>query len=174
MEIRSIGRKDYREVEQLIRQSFSRSEHGYDNEAELVEKIRTDCSYVDGLEVVAAEGEKIIGYGLLSEVEIINDKESFTWLVLAPLAVLPSWQGKKVGENLLKELEKRAVQQDFPFISILGHPQYYSRFGYVSAEKYKVTAPFDVPAEAFMIRPLQPNALKNISGCIKYAQAFDV
>ena len=65
---------------------------------------------------------------------------------------------------MLKELEKRAVQQDFPFISILGHPQYYSRFGYVSAEKYKVTAPFDVPAEAFMIRPLHPNALKIFRG----------
>lgn len=174
MEIRSIRRKDYKEVEQVIRQSFSSSEHGYGNEAELVEKIRTEHSYVEGLEVVATEGARIIGYGLLSEVEIINAKESFTGLVLAPLAVLPSWQGKKVGEKLLKELEKRAVQQEFPYISILGHPQYYSRFGYVPAEKYKVTTPFEVPAEAFMIRPLQADALKNVLGCIKYAQAFGV
>lgn len=87
MEIRSIRRKDYKEVEQVIRQSFSSSEHGYGNEAELVENIRTEHSYVDGLEVVATEGARIIGYGLLSEVEIINAKESFTGLVLAPLAV---------------------------------------------------------------------------------------
>lgn len=173
MEIRSIEQKDYEEVRQLIWQAFSRSEHGYGNEAELVEKLRTDCSYVEGLEVVATEGVRIVGYGLLSEVNIINDKASYKGLVLAPLAVLPSWQGKKVGQHLLKELEKRAIQKEFSYISILGHPQYYSSFGYVPAEKYKVKAPFDVPAEAFMIRPLQPEALRNVSGCIKYAQAFE-
>lgn len=120
MEIRSIGRKDYREVEQLIRQSFSRSEHGYGNEAELVEKIRTDSSYVDGLEVVAAEGAKIIGYGLLSEVKIINDKESFTGLVLAPLAVLPSWQGKKSGRKFAERVGKACRSTRFPFYKYSG------------------------------------------------------
>lgn len=95
MEIRSIRRKDYKEVEQVIRQSFSSSEHGYGNEAELVENIRTEHSYVDGLEVVATEGARIIGYGLLSEVEIINAKESFTGLVLAPLAVYRLGKVKK-------------------------------------------------------------------------------
>ncbi len=78
-----------------------------------------------------------------------------------------------MGQHLLKELEKRAIRKEFSYISILGDPQYYSRFGYVPAEKYKVKAPFDVPAEAFLIRPLQPEALRNVSGCIKYAQAFE-
>lgn len=173
MEIRSIKKKDYEEVEQVIRQAFCSSEHGYGNEAELVRKIREDRSYVAGLEVVATDDTKIIGYGLLSEVNIVNKEENFKGLVLAPLAVLPSCQGKKVGEKVLKELEKRAIQKEFAYISILGHPRYYSRFGYVPTEKYKIKAPFDVPAEAFMIRSLQPDALKNISGCVEYSKVFD-
>ncbi|TKV30284.1 N-acetyltransferase, partial [Citrobacter sp. TBCS-11] len=88
MIIKTINLEDYKEVAELIRESFSQSEHGYGNEAELVDKIRNEEGYIKDLEIVAFEDGKITGHGLLSEVSIVNQSQSFKGLVLAPLDVL--------------------------------------------------------------------------------------
>lgn len=173
MQIRTAKPKDYTQIDELIREAFTNTEHGYGQEAELVNKIRMSSEYVDELELVVADGEKLLGYGLLSEVQIENETKSFTGLVLAPLAVRSEYQNKGVGSLLMKELEKRAVNLNYRFISILGHPSYYPKFGYAAASKYDVFPPFEVPDDAFMIKPLFEGALNDISGTIKYSEAFD-
>ena len=154
MIIKTINLEDYKEVAELIRESFSQSEHGYGNEAELVDKIRNEEGYIKDLEIVAFEDGKITGHGLLSEVSIVNQSQSFKGLVLAPLDVLPAYQGKGIGAAILLELEKRAKILDYSFISILGHESYYPRFGYVPASQYQIQAPFEVPDQNFMIKEL--------------------
>ena len=108
MIIKTINLENYKEVTELIRESFSQSEHGYGNEAELVDKIRNEEGYIKDLEIVAFEDGKIVGHGLLSEVEIVSDSQKFKGLVLAPLDVLTTYQGKGIGAAVLLELEKRA------------------------------------------------------------------
>ena len=152
---------------------FSQSEHGYGNEAELVDKIRNEEGYIKDLEIVAFEDGKITGHGLLSEVSIVNQSQSFKGLVLAPLDVLPAYQGKGIGAAILLELEKRAKILDYSFISILGHESYYPRFGYVPASQYQIQAPFEVPNENFMIKELIDGRLEGKSGVIQYSEAFN-
>lgn len=174
MIIQTIQHKDFDKVDKLIRNAFTQSEHGYSNESELVEKIRKDKSYVPELELIALDDSKqIIGYGLLSEVSIVNSSQEFIGLVLAPLAVSPNAQGKGVGGTLLTILEHSATKLGYNYISILGHADYYPRFGYAPASKYQVKAPFNVPDEVFMIKPLTPTGLDTVQGTIKYSEAFN-
>lgn len=108
MEIQTARPEDYKKIPTLVKEAFTLSEHGYGNEAELVEKIRQDESYLPELEIVAKENNTLLGYGLLSKVEVLNTSgKSLTGLVLAPLAVSPSFQGQKIGEKILRELETR-------------------------------------------------------------------
>ena len=173
MIIKTINLEDYKEVAELIRESFSQSEHGYGNEAELVDKIRNEEGYIKDLEIVAFEDGKITGHVLLSEVSIVNQSQSFKGLVLAPLDVLPAYQGKGIGAAILLELEKRAKILDYSFISILGHESYYPRFGYVPASQYQIQAPFEVPDQNFMIKELIDGRLEGKSGVIQYSEAFN-
>ncbi len=153
--------------------AFRHSDHGYQNEAELVDKIRQEATYEPDLEVVAEEACQLLGHGLLSQVQIVNKDQTFTGLVLAPLAVLPERQGQGIGGKILQELEKRAVTHSYEFISILGHPDYYPRFGYQKASLYEITAPFPVPDAAFLIKALTPKGLAGVHGKVRYAKAFE-
>lgn len=60
MIIRPIKNTDFTEVDKLIRNAFTQSEHGYGNESELIDKIRKDKSYIPELELVALENNTII------------------------------------------------------------------------------------------------------------------
>lgn len=57
-------------------------------------------------------------------------------------------------------------------IVLLGHPSYYPRFGYQRASTWNITAPFDVPDEAFMAVELVPHGLKGVSGVVEYSKPF--
>lgn len=173
MEIKTIQQNDYSSIDSLLREAFTHSEHSYGNEAELVQAIRQTDAYLPDLELVALKEETIVGHALGSEVTILTDQQPITGLVLAPLAVSVSQQRKGIGTALLNELEQRATKHNYPFISILGSPDYYGAFGYVPASQFAVQAPFDVPDEAFMIKPLYPHALDNAAGTLTYSSAFD-
>lgn len=171
--IRTIQEKDYSNVETLIKTAFAQTAHGYDNEAELVEKIRKESTYQPTLELVAEQEKDIIGHGLLSEVTLESNTYKLTGLCLAPLCVSPDQQNKGIGSALLKELEQRARQRNYPFISILGHPEYYQKFNYVQASQFDISSPFPVPAEAYLIKELSSESLKNQTGTIHYSKAFN-
>ena len=167
MKIRSIQSADKEAVDQLIYQSFSQSEHGYGNEVELVHAIRRSPNYRSTLELVAIQDQHIVGYGLLSEATI----EQTLGVVLAPLAVLPNYQKQGIGQSLLTELEQRARKNHYAFLSILGDPHYYTTFGYFPASQFSISAPFEVPEEAFMIKKLQTSPLP--TGTLIYSNAFN-
>jgi predicted N-acetyltransferase YhbS len=173
MEIRTVTPNDYAPLDALIREIFTQTEHGYGGEAEIVTKIRESSDYLPELELVALDHDKLVGHGLLSVVSIVNHDQVFDGLVLAPLSVVGPKQGTGIGSKLLMELENRAQQRGYKYISILGHADYYPRFGYLPASRFNVAAPFDVPDEFFMIKPLYDGALAGVSGIVKYSQAFD-
>ena len=58
-------------------------------------------------------------------------------------------------------------------VIVLGHAEYYPRFGFVPAAPLGIEAPWHVPAEAWMVRPLSDGALEGIRGSVRYAAAFD-
>src|SRR5699024_9259562 len=93
MEIRSINVAEFSEVDLLLRDSFTETEHGYQGEAELVKKIRAEKTYTPELELVAVEEEQVLGHTMLSEVAV-GETVNNTGLALGPIAVRPGMQSK--------------------------------------------------------------------------------
>ena len=52
----------------------------------------------------------------------------------------------------------------FNSVVVVGHPEYYPRFGFSSARAKGIDAPFHVPDDAFMVQELVPGALDGVKG----------
>ena len=68
---------------------------------------------------------------------------------------------------------ERCGQLGFGAVVVLGHPEYYSRFGFVPSSRYGITSEYDVPEDTFMILELEPEYLNGTSGVIRYHPVFD-
>ena len=68
---------------------------------------------------------------------------------------------------------KRRKQLNIPFVIVLGHPNYYPRFGFEIAAKHKIKCEFDrVPDEAFMILIFEKVSMAGVTGVAKYRPEF--
>ena len=138
-------------------------------EADLVDALREAGDAVPDLCVVAADGGEVVGHLCMSrarvgEVEI---------LALAPMAVLPERQNEGIGGELVREALSRAERTSFPIVIVLGHADYYPRFGFDPASAYGLEAPFDVPDESWMAYTL-PAYEPGTRGTVAYAAAFTI
>jgi putative acetyltransferase len=91
---------------------------------------------------------------------------------LAPMAVRPDWQKKGVGSRLVEEGLKRCKQSGYGAVVVLGHPDYYPRFGFSPSVNYGIESEYDVPVEVFMVKELRDGALDDCTGRIRYHKAF--
>lgn len=146
---------------------------GQENEARLVENIRQTDNFNPKLSLVAIKDEKVIGHLLFSPIIIQTPKDDILALALAPLAVCPEFQNQGIGSKLVKQGLEECRGLGHKVIVVIGHPNYYTRFGFSSATAKGLKAPFPVPDEAFMILELVSGALAGISGMIKYPPVFD-
>ena len=88
------------------------------------------------------------------------------------MAVLPEYQQKGIGSQLVIEGMKACRQAKYSVVVVLGHPQFYPHFGFEPSVNFKIKSEFDVPDEVFMIKELTKDALTNCSGTIIYHAAF--
>ncbi len=146
---------------------------GQENEAHLVENIRQAANFNPKLSLVAIKHEKIVGHLLFSPIVIQTPKDNITALALAPLAVRPEFQNQGIGSKLVKQGLEECQSLGHKVVVVIGHPNYYTRFGFSSATAKGLKAPFPVPDEAFMVLELVSGALDEISGMIKYPPVFD-
>lgn len=136
-------------------------------EANLVDALRNTSTEL--ISLVAEENGEIIGHILFSPVSIDSKVKI---MGLAPMAVLPAWQGKGVGSRLVNAGLKVCSTAGYVAVVVLGHPAYYPRFGFEPSVNFGIDTEYEVPAEVFMVRELHKDALKNIKGTIKYNRVF--
>jgi putative acetyltransferase len=141
---------------------------GRPDEADLVDQLREEGAVL--LSLVAEEGGRIVGHILFSRMHIETPQGDVEAVALAPMAVIPEWQGKGIGSELvgrgLAELRARGER----IVIVLGHEHYYPRFGF-SVEKARfLSSPF--PPESFMALELVDGALQSVQGTVRYAAAF--
>jgi putative acetyltransferase len=146
---------------------------GRADEARLVGELRNSPQFIAELSLVACEEEKIVGHILYSIVKIEKGNRSFPVLSLAPMAVHPDYQRQGIGSELVREGLARARSLGYGAVVVIGHPDYYPRFGFSSASARALQAPFPVPDEAFMVLELSEGAIEGIAGTVKYPPAFD-
>lgn len=162
---------DFKEIRNLIQDAFSNAEHSNHEEHNLVEKLRDSDAYIPELALVAiGKHKKILGHIMLTHISIDGKYPS---LALAPISVLPQYQKQGIGSALMKEAHQRAANLGHSSIIVLGHKDYYPRFGYSLLKEYGIQLPFDVPEESCMAIELRPGALKGVRGTVIYPAAFE-
>ena len=150
-------------------------EHAFDgkDEADLVQAIHDDGAAI--LSQVSEEDGKVIGHILFSPLDILPAPvEPKKIAALAPMAVLPGFQRKGAGESLVRQSLDRLRDGGWDAVVVLGHPQYYPRFGFRPASGYGLAFPTEVPDEAFMALALRDGGLDGCAGELIYHKAFNL
>ncbi|MFE1442599.1 GNAT family N-acetyltransferase [Streptomyces sp. NPDC058739] len=139
-------------------------------EADLVDALRADEAWIEGLSVVAAGPDGApVGHALLTRCHI----GEVPALCLAPVAVLPEHQRTGAGGAAVRAALRAAAELGERFVVVLGHPSYYPKFGFGRASAHGISVTFDVPDEALMALALDPgHALPG--GVVRYAEPFGI
>lgn len=169
MIIRKEEVNDYDEVYEVVKRAFETAEHSDGTEQDLVVKLRQCDAFVPELSLVAEINGTIVGYILFTKVEIGDTIQ----LALAPLAVLPEYQRKGIGQALIQAGHKKASELGYEYSVVLGSEQYYPKAGYEPASNYGIRPPFYVPSTNYMVCPLQENP-RQITGGVIYSKPFGV
>ncbi|WP_313258648.1 N-acetyltransferase [Sphingobacterium sp.] len=173
LKIRKEEENDYPFIFDLIEKAFHEEAMSDHQEQYLVDRLRQSDSFREELSIVAEKEGKIVGYVLLSEINIINSQnQSFISLALAPIAVLPAYQGQGIAGALMNAAHEKAKELGYGSIVILGHADYYPRFGYRLAKEFGIRLPFDVPDENCFVIELSEGTLKHINGTVVYPAEF--
>jgi len=154
------------QVAAVVEAAFERPD-----EADIVAMLRQARASVVSLVAQASEGGSIIGHVVLSPVTLSGASEP-RGLGLGPLAVAPEFQRTGVGSRLVEAALRRARLLGFAYVVVLGHPQYYPRFGFLPASRFGLSYPAPVPDPVFMVIELVPGALAGSTGIVRYHRAL--
>jgi putative acetyltransferase len=139
-------------------------------EADLVDALRTDSSWIDGLSIVATDQtDTLTGYVLLTRGHVGD----IPVLCLGPCAVLPAHQRTGVGSALVRAALRAAKSRGEFFVILLGHPGYYPRFGFGRASEHGLGLSIDAADEAFMALTLDAGHPLP-SGTVRWAAPFGI
>ncbi|WP_375020453.1 GNAT family N-acetyltransferase [Actinomadura sp. 21ATH] len=154
-------------VRAVVRAAFPTAE-----EADLVDALRADPAWIPGLSWVAeTPAGEIAGHALLTRCRVGGADA----LALAPVSVLPAYQKRGAGAAVTRAALRAAAELGEPLAVVLGHPEYYPRFGFVPASRMGIRASFEVPDEALMALPLNGTGAAPLpSGTIEYPAPFGV
>lgn len=139
-------------------------------EADLVNRLRASCD--DYLAFVAIDNDSVVGHILFTPTTV--EGHSVVGMGLAPMAVAPDRQKHGIGSSLVETGIETLRQRNCPFVIVLGHPDYYPRFGFEPASKHGLSSQWDgVPDEAFMVMVMDPSAMEGVYGVASYRAEFD-
>lgn len=140
------------------------------SEADLVDALRADPAWIEGLSLVATDDDgRPVGYALLTRCHI-GDVPA---LCLAPCAVRPERQSNGAGSAVIRAALAAAKDKGEHYVVVLGHPTYYPRFGFDRASAHGIGLTIDVPDEALMALTLDATHPLP-GGTVHYAAPFGI
>jgi putative acetyltransferase len=147
----------------------------FDGEAEprLVDLIRLSEDFIPELSLVAEADGRVVGHILFSRISIQTETGSIPALSLAPMAVLPEYQNQGLGSALVRRGLEECRRLGHAIVIVLGHADFYPRFGFSAALAKALEGPFGDVGEAWMALELVPGALDSVRGRVVYPSAFE-
>lgn len=158
--------EDVRAIHYVNEQAFAQG-----NEADLVDALRRTSRLI--LSLVATEDHQVVGHAAFSPVAVEGPNAGFTAVGLGPMAVLPGHQRRGVGSRLVEAGLAEIASKGHEAVFVVGHPEFYPRFGFSPAGRYGFRCEYDVPDEVFMFKELREGALRGRTGIVKYSPQFN-
>jgi len=149
----------------VLEQAFGRLQ-----EAILVDRLR---GLEGNISLCALHDGEVIGYLFLSPVSVETQRPGARLAGLGPMGVLPGFQKKGFGSALMQEGLDACFTAGYDGVVVLGHPEYYTRFGFLPASKFGLMCPYEVPDPVFMAQELRKSGLDGCKGIVRYPDAFD-
>lgn len=148
--------------------ALNRAAFGGEDEVGIVERLRSDGLLA--VELVAEQDGAVSGHILLSWLPTTMDGRPVKAVALAPMAVRPGVQKQGIGGRLIAAALDEARAAGAEAVIVLGHPDYYPRFGFSAALARNLASPFS--GDAFMALELVPGTLAGGQGSVSYPSAF--
>ena len=141
----------------------------------MLHQIRQSSAFIESLDFVAVKDGRIIG-NVISVQSYIEgeDGQKHTVLSLGPIGVLPAFQRTGVGRRLIELMRQQAARMGYKAILLCGDPAYYSRRGFVPAERFGIRTADDMYFDALQARELTPGALSEAAGTYHESEAYAV
>ena len=165
MRIRPEKSEEFIEISKLNDVAF-----GGTDEGKIILGLRQSAKPI--ISLVAEDNSKIIGHIIFSPVILITNPV-LPIMGLGPMAVIPEYQRIGVGTKLVNVGLKMCAELNIKAVVVLGHPDYYPRFGFSPSIQFGITSEYDVPKDVFMIKELQDDILLGEKGIIKYHSTFE-
>ncbi len=140
-----------------------------DAEARLVNSLRMSPDSIVSL--VAVDNDEVVGHIMFSGVTL-EPFDELQLMGLAPMAVTPVLQRGGIGTGLVNAGLQRCRELGVGAVAVLGHPEYYPRFGFRPSTQWGIKSEYDVPEDVFMLLELSAGYLQQYQGIIRYNAAF--
>ena len=142
-----------------------------EGEGRLVDALREADALT--LSLVAEQDSRVVGHIAFSPVTIETGSGIVPAIGLAPMSVVKTLQRIGVGSALVREALKRIADAGHTAVIVLGHADYYPKFGFRPASQFGLHSEYEVPDEIFMAKELVNGALNGVSGLVKYHPTFN-
>jgi len=161
IEIREERPDDVAAVRELNRRAF-----GQDQEANIVDALRNNGAAL--LSLVATVDDRVVGHIMYSPLSVGDVNGA----ALGPMAILPERQRQGIGSKLVEAGNRKLKDAGCPFIIVVGHADYYPRFGFTPASEHGIKCEWDVPNDVFMLLFLNETKMQGVSGFARYRHEF--
>lgn len=164
--IRSETEADIPAIRQINREAF-----GQPQEADLVDRIRARGAGT--LSMVADVDGSVVGHIFFSPMTIVGVNHETPAVGLGPMAVLPEHQRRGFGSALVRQSLEVLRGLGHKIVLVLGHLDYYPRFGFTPAIEHGIRWEHEVDPAYFMVLALKPGALDGVQGVAQYLPEFN-
>lgn len=176
--IRLETKEDFREVENLVRESFWNVYRPGCTEHYVIHVLRDDPAFVKELDFVMEQDGRLIGQNLFTKAVIhANDGRVIPVLTMGPICILPELKRRGYGKALLDFSLQKAAELGFGAVLIEGNINFYGKSGFAHARTFGIRY-HDLPEDAndsfFLCNELIPGYLDGITGVYQTPQGYYV
>ena len=176
--IRSEEKEEYREVENLIRESFWNVYRPGCSEHYVIHVLRDDPAFVKELDFVMEQDGRLIGQNMFMRTVInADDGRDIEVLTMGPICITPDLKRKGYGKLLLDYSLEKAGELGFGAVLFEGNIGFYGKSGFDYARNFGIRY-HDLPEDAddsfFLCKELVSGYLKGVTGVYRTPDGYYV